>query len=90
MPAQPAQIEEFIFADQLQPFSLRNNFNKPGFLRKGKKVAEDFNFATENVIQHSAVDVVKPFETDRARQQKLNNFDFKDYEFPANSTVLGQ
>ena len=58
-------------------------------MRKGKKVAEDFNFSKENVSQHSAVDVVRPFETDRSRQQKLNDFDFKDYEFPAVSSSLG-
>lgn len=85
----PAPPEEIVFNDQLRPFSLRGGFNKPGFLRKGKKVAEDFNFASENVAQNSAVDVVKPFETDRSRQQKLNDYDFKDYEFPAHSSSLG-
>ncbi len=37
----------------------------------------------------SSVDVVRPFETDRTRQKKFNDFDFKDYEFPACSTSLG-
>jgi len=54
-----------------------------------KKVAEDFKFAEENVSLHSAVDVVRPFETDRGRQRKLNDFDFKDYEFPSISSSLG-
>ena len=53
-------------------------FNKPGYLRKGKKVAEDYYFADENPINHSAVDVVRPFEAIRAKMRKLNNFDFKD------------
>jgi hypothetical protein len=44
-----------------------------------KKVAEDFKFAEENVTLHSSVDVVRPFETDRTRQRKLNNFDYVDY-----------
>ena len=81
--------EEINFIDQMRPFSLRGGFNKPGFLRKGKKVAEDFSFATENVAQNTAVDVVKPYETDRSKQQKLNNYDFKDYEFPSVSSSLG-
>lgn len=37
---------------------------------------------------HNAVDVVRPFETDRARQRKLNDFNFSDFEFPANSVCL--
>lgn len=41
------------------------------------------------MAQNSAIDVVKPFETDRTRQQKLNTFDFKDYEFPSVSSSLG-
>lgn len=54
-----------------------------------KKVAEDFKFAEENVTLNSAVDVVRPFEIDRTRQRKLNNFDFKDFEFPSASVSLG-
>ena len=38
---------------------------------------------------NSAVDVVRPFEADRTRQRKLNDFDFKDYEFPSLSVSLG-
>ena len=60
-------------------FGKRNKHNKPGVLRKGKKVAENFKFAEDNVNLHSAVDVVRPFETDRARQRKLNDFDFHDF-----------
>lgn len=32
---------------------------------------------------------MRPFEVDRARQRKLNDFDFKDYEFPSTSISLG-
>lgn len=52
-------------------------------------MAEDFKFAEENVALNSAVDVVRPFEVDRTRQRKLNDFDFKDYEFPSLSVSLG-
>ena len=48
-------------------------------MRKLKKIAEDFKFSDENVALHSSIDVVRPFETDRNRQKKLNDFDFKDY-----------
>lgn len=41
------------------------------------------------MINHSAVDVVRPFETDRTRQRKRNEFDFHDFEFPATSSSLG-
>jgi hypothetical protein len=41
------------------------------------------------VTLHNAVDVVRPFETDRARQRKLNDFNFQDFEFPATSVSLG-
>jgi hypothetical protein len=58
---QPVQQLEEITLEVLHPFSNKNKFNKPGFLRKGKKVAEDFKFADENVVQNIAVDVVKPF-----------------------------
>ena len=51
-------------------------------------MAENFKFAEENVTLHSAVDVVRPFETDRARQRKLNDFNFTDFEFPANSVCI--
>ena len=58
---QPVQQFEEVTLEVLHPFSNKNKFNKPGFLRKGKKVAEDFKFADENVVQNTAVDVVKPF-----------------------------
>jgi hypothetical protein len=45
----------------IHPFSSRNKYNKPGLLRKGKKIAEDFKFSEENVTLNSAVDVVRPF-----------------------------
>ena len=45
----------------IQGFGKKNKYNKPGFLRKGRKVAENFKFAEENVTLHSAVDVVRPF-----------------------------
>jgi hypothetical protein len=78
-----------ITIDKLHPFSHKINFNKPGNIRKGKKVAEDFKFAEENVSQNNAVDVVRPFEVDRTRQRKLNDFNFKDFEFPSSSVSLG-
>jgi hypothetical protein len=89
VPAQPTRYEETITIDVLHPFSIKNQFNKPGNLRKLKKVAEDFKFAEENLALHNAVDVIRPFETDRSRQRKLNDFDFKDYEFPSSSISLG-
>ena len=58
---QPVQQFEEVTLEVLHPFSNKNKFNKPGFLRKGKKVAEDFKLADENVVQNTAVDVVKPF-----------------------------
>jgi len=54
-------------------------FHKPGLLRKLKKQAEDYKFAEENVALTNAVDVVRPFETDRNYQRKLNDVDFKDF-----------
>ena len=86
-PAQPT--EEPIAIGGFTAYGKKNKFNKPGFLRKGKKVAENFKFAEENVTLHSAVDVVRPFETDRTRQRKLNDFDFHDFEFPSKSISLG-
>lgn len=53
-------------------------FNRPAYIRKGKKVADDFNFASENVAQHAAVDVVRPYECDRAKVKKLSDYDFID------------
>jgi len=47
-------------------------FNRPGYIRKLKKIAEDHNFAEENVNRHFAFDVVRFCETDRTRQKKLN------------------
>jgi hypothetical protein len=73
----------------LHPVGFKNQFNKPGYVRKLKKVAEDFKFSDENATLHSAVDVVRPFETDRGRQRKLNDYDFKDYEFPSITASLG-
>lgn len=89
VPAQPPKNDEPIVIDVLHPFSIKNQFNKPGNLRKLKKVAEDFKFAEENVTLHNAVDVIRPYETDRTRQRKLNDFDFKDFEFPSSSISLG-
>jgi hypothetical protein len=86
---QPSQSEEFITIEKLHQFSHKINFNKPGNIRKLKKVAEDFKFAEENVAQNNAVDVIRPFEIDRTRQRKLNDFNFKDYEFPSASISLG-
>ena len=87
---QPTQIaEETVQVEVFQGYGKRNKHNKPGFLRKGKKVAENFKFAEENINQHSAIDVVRPFETDRTRQRKLNDFNFQDFEFPAKSICLG-
>lgn len=86
---QPSQSDEVITIDKLHPFSHKINFNKPGNIRKGKKVAEDFKFAEENMTQNNAVDVVRPFEIDRTRQRKLNDFNFKDFEFPSASVSLG-
>jgi hypothetical protein len=37
----------------------------------------------------SSVDVVRPFETDRNRQKKLNDVDFRDFQFPSSSSSLG-
>lgn len=76
---QPQQQEEEVIIEAIHGFGNKNKFNKPGFLRKGKKVAENFKFAEENVTLHSAVDVVRPFEVDRTRQKKLNDFDFHDF-----------
>ena len=42
-PDQP--IDEVINLEPLHGFGKRNKHNKPGFLRKGKKVAENFKFA---------------------------------------------
>ena len=89
LPAQPTKVDEPITIDVLHPFSVKNAFNKPSALRKLKKPAEDFKFAEENVALHTAIDVVRPFETDRSRQKKLNDYDFKDYEFPSSSISLG-
>lgn len=86
---QPEQQEEEITIEAIHGFGNKNKFNKPGYLRKGKKVAENFKFAEENVTLHSAVDVVRPFQVDRTRQQKLNDFDFQDYEFPPAPLILG-
>lgn len=41
------------------------------------------------MAQNNAVDVVRPFEVDRTRQRKLNDFNFKDFEFPSSSVSLG-
>jgi len=38
---------------------------------------------------HSVTDVVRPFECDRTRVKKLNDYDFIDYEFPPTSYSLG-
>lgn len=57
---QPTQQPEETTIEVLHPFSNRNKFNKPGFLRKGKKAAEDYKFAEENAAQTSSVDVVRP------------------------------
>ena len=55
------QVEEDIGVDvNIHGFGKKNKHNKPGYLRKGKKVAENFKFAEENVTLHSAVDVVRP------------------------------
>lgn len=90
VPAQPAKVEDVEFLDKLHPFSVKGGNNRPGYLRKLKKVAEDFKFAEENAALHTAVDVVRPAETDRNKQKKLNDFDFKDFEFPAASVSLGR
>ena len=73
----------------LHPFKAKNSFNKPASIRKLKKAAEDFKFAEENTTLHSAIDVVRPRETDRNLQKKLNDFNFQDYEFPSTSISLG-
>jgi hypothetical protein len=54
-----------------------------------KKIAEDFNFANENSTNHSAIDVVRPFETEKGRVKKLSDFNFIDHEFPPTSYSLG-
>lgn len=45
VPQQPEKGDDIIAIDALHPFSHKNQFNKPGNIRKGKKVAEDFKFA---------------------------------------------
>jgi hypothetical protein len=64
-------------------------FNKPSYFRKFKKIAEEFNFVNENANNHSAVDIVRPFECDRNRVKKQSEPDFYDYEFPPTSYSLG-
>lgn len=58
---QPEQQQEEVTIEVVHGFGNKNKFNKPGYLRKGKKVAENFKFEEENVTRHSAVDVVRPF-----------------------------
>jgi len=44
--SQPARQEENIsFEEKLTGVSFRNLFNKPSYVRKLKKIAEDFKFA---------------------------------------------
>ena len=58
-------------------------------MRKLKKVAEDFNFNTENTERHLAFDVVRPAECIRDVIRRENTPGFTDIEFPPDSISIG-
>jgi hypothetical protein len=90
IPEQPKPHEEIkINPEKVYEISVKLSYNKPAYLRKLKKIAEDFKFAEENTTKNTADGVVRLVETDRYRMRKLNDYDFKDYEFPAKSLSLG-
>lgn len=64
-------------------------FNRPQYIRKLKKIAEDFNFASENAQNHQLKDVLRPFECERGRMRRFNEEKFVDHEFPPTSFSLG-
>jgi hypothetical protein len=53
-------------------------FNRPAYIRKLKKVAEDFNFVEENSSHHKFVEVLRPSETLRSSARKQNCPGFED------------
>lgn len=64
-------------------------YNRPGYIRKLKKIAEDYNFHNENVKEHAAYDVVRPIECLRDPVFRLNSPGYEDYEFPSESVSIG-
>ena len=71
-------------------YALMTMQNHPKFIRKFKKVAEDYEFADENVANHKGQDIVRPQETNRSMQRRLNDYNYSDSDFPHSITSLGQ
>lgn len=67
----------------------RNLFNRPSYLRKLKKVAQDFNYKEVNLTKHRYKDVVKLNESvpEKALSQECR--DFVDKEFPPEGISVG-
>jgi hypothetical protein len=42
--------------------NLENNtfYNRPGYIRKLRKIAENFNFSKENTERHRFIEVLRP------------------------------
>lgn len=73
----------------------RQGYNRPAYIRKLKKIAENFDFEEINQKNHTYYEIVRPFECDRSRVQVLEKLNaggdsFSDKEFPANSFSIGK
>ena len=53
------------------PNNDRLGHNRPVYIRKLKKIAEDFSYDGSNQRNHSYQDIVRPFDCDRTRVQAL-------------------
>jgi hypothetical protein len=65
-------------------------FNRPSYIRKLKKIAEDFDFIRENQENHRFLEVLRPSECIRAIVKKQNYPNFQDHEFPPNWSSIGK
>lgn len=67
----------------------RNQFNRPAYIRKLKKIAENFDFDTKNANRYFYVDVVRPDECLRSNVLQKETNEFVDREFPPNNISVG-
>ena len=65
-------------------------FNKPAYIRKLKKIAEDFDYKVQNSSRIFVTDVLRPIECDRHMMGKFRSPDFKDVQFPCVNSVLSK
>lgn len=68
---------------------FQNTYNRPSYIKKLKKVAEDFKYHAENSKMHFAIDVVRPAECIREIIRRGNTPDFVDSEFPPENPSIG-